>query len=134
MFFVFDTIFDQYKTQKICDKFVSLYPFFNSNCPNKYKTQIMCNETVDDPLVVLKLIPNWFVTTKMIKKLFYCFVRKWWFTLFFEDSGDVTFFCNEMGILSVNSNYINLDNNFDEDDPGVNIRIRFLGWHSKCST
>ena len=121
MFFVFDTIFDQYKTQKICDKVVSLYPFFNSNCPNEYKTQIMCNETVDDPLVVLKLIPNWFVTTKMIKKLFYCFVRKWWFTLFFEDSGDVTFFCNEMGILSVNSNYINLVNNFDEDDPDVII-------------
>ena len=34
----------------------------------------MCNETVDDPLVALKLIPNWFVTSKMIKKLFYCFV------------------------------------------------------------
>ena len=76
MFFVFDTIFDQYKTQKILDKVVSLYPFFNSNSPNKYKTQIMCNGTVDDPLVVLKLIPNWFVTTKTIKKLFYCFVRK----------------------------------------------------------
>ena len=87
----------------------------------------MCNETVDDPLVALKLIPNWFVTSKMIKKLFYCFVWRWWFTLFVEDSGDVTFFCNEMGILSVNSNCINLDNNFDEDDPDAIIRISFFG-------
>ena len=33
--------------------------------------------------------------------------------LFFnEDSGDVTFSCNEMGILNVNLNNINLDNIF----------------------
>ena len=25
-------------------------------------------------------------------------------------------------------------NNFDEDDHDVIIRIKFLGWHSKCST
>ena len=30
----------------------------------------MCDEAVDDSLPVLKLIPNWFVTGKMIKKLF----------------------------------------------------------------
>ena len=37
--------------------------------------------------------------------------------LFFdEDSGCVTFCCNEMGIVSVNLNNINLDNSFDEND------------------
>ena len=42
--------------------------------------------------------------------------------LFFpEDSGDVTFCCNEIGILSVNLNNISLDNNFDEDDPDTII-------------
>ena len=47
--------------------------------------------------------------------------------LFFdEDSGDVTLYCNEMGILSVNLNNINLDNNFDEDDPDTIILIRLL--------
>ena len=52
--------------------------------------------------------------------------------LFFdEDSGDVTFFCNEMDILIVNLNNINLDDNFDEDDPDNIILIRFLAWHSK---
>ena len=55
------------------------------------------------------------------------------FTLFHEDSDDVTLFCNEIGILSVNLNNINLDTNFDEDDPDIIILviIRLLAWHSK---
>ena len=53
--------------------------------------------------------------------------------LFFDkDSGDVTFCCSEMGILSVNLNNINRDNSFDEDDPGtIIIIIRLLAWYSK---
>ena len=47
-----------------------------------------------------------------------------------EESGDVIFCCNEMGILSVNPN-INLYNNFDEEDPDAIILIRLLAWHSK---
>ena len=47
------------------------------------------------------------------------------------NSGDVTFCCNEMGILSVNLNNINLDNNFDEDDFDTIILIKLLAWHSK---
>ena len=43
-----------------------------------------------------------------------------------EDSGDVVFSCNEMGILN-----IDLDNNFDEDDPDAIILIRILAWHIK---
>ena len=38
---------------------------------------------------------------------------------------------NEMGILSVNLYNINLDNNFDEDDPDTIIHIRILTIHSK---
>ena len=30
----------------------------------------MCDETVDDPLGALKLIPGWFVASKMIKQIF----------------------------------------------------------------
>ena len=30
----------------------------------------MCDEAVDDSLVSLKLIPEWFVTSKMIRKLY----------------------------------------------------------------
>ena len=38
---------------------------------------------------------------------------------------------NEMGILSVNLNNIDLDNNFDEDDLDTIILIRLLAWHKK---
>ena len=48
---------------------------------------------------------------------------------FNEDSADVTFCCNEIGILSVNLNNINLDNNSDKDDPHTFILIRLLAWH-----
>ena len=33
--------------------------------------------------------------------------------------------------MGVNLNNINLDNNFDEDDPDTIILIRFLAWHIK---
>ena len=36
-----------------------------------------------------------------------------------------------MDILCVNLININLDNNFDEDDPDTIILIRLLAWHSK---
>ena len=48
-----------------------------------------------------------------------------------EDSGNVLFYCNEMGILNIDLNNINLDNNFDEDDPETIILIRLLGWYIK---
>ena len=43
---------------------------------------------------------------------------------FNEDSDKVVFDCNEMGILNIDVNNINLDNNFDEDDPDTFI-LRF---------
>ena len=48
-----------------------------------------------------------------------------------EDFGNVVFNCNKMGILNIDINHINLDNNFEEDDPGTIIRIRLLAWHIK---
>ena len=56
MFFVFDAVPDEYKTQGICDIVVSLYPFLIVYCPDKYKTQKMCDEDVDDCLAALKFI------------------------------------------------------------------------------
>ena len=48
--------------------------------------------------------------------------------LFFdEDSGNVTFCYNEMGILSK----INLDNNCHEDDLDSIILIRLLAYHNE---
>ena len=36
-----------------------------------------------------------------------------------------------MGILKIDLNNINLDNNFNEDDPDAIILIRLLAWHIK---
>ena len=91
----------------------------------------MCNVAVDDYIATLKLIPNWFVTSKMIKKLFNAFYANENILFFNEGPGDVVFNCNEMGILNIDLNNINLDNNFDEDDPDTIILIRLLVWHIK---
>ena len=58
----------------------------------------------------------------MIKKLYTALCADDGFLFFDKDSG-VTFCCNEISILSVNLNNINLDNNFDEDDPKVFSRF-----------
>ena len=40
--------------------------------------------------------------------------------------------CNEMGILNIDLNCINLDDNsFDEDDPDTIVHIILLSWHTK---
>ena len=75
----------------------------------------------DDSLGAIKLIPDWFVTNKMIKKLYTSLYADGNILYFNEDSSTVTFCCNEMGI-----NNINLDNNFHEDDPDTIILVRFL--------
>ena len=46
-----------------------------------------------------------------------------------EDSSNVVFSYNEVGILSIDLNNTNLYNNDDEDDPGTIILIRLLAWH-----
>ena len=49
---------------------------------------------------------------------------------FNDDSGNVIFFCNKMGILSIDLNNINFDNSYDEDDPATIIHVRPFAWHS----
>ena len=66
VFFVFDSIPDRYKTQEMYDRVVSEDPFLRIYCPDKCKTQRMCDKAVDDYLAALKLIPDLFVTSKMI--------------------------------------------------------------------
>ena len=38
-------------------------------CPDKYKTQEMCDEAVDSCLLALKFVPDWFVMNKVVEKL-----------------------------------------------------------------
>ena len=77
----------------------------------------MCEKAVDDSLAALKLIPNWFDTTKMIKELFTALYADENILYFNEDSANVTFSCKEMDVRNMDLNKITLDNNIDEDDP-----------------
>ena len=56
--------------QEVCDRVVSEDLFLIVYYPDKCKSQIMCDKAVDDSLAGLNLIPDWFVTSKMIKKHF----------------------------------------------------------------
>ena len=77
---------------------------------------------------MLKLIPDWFVLSKMIKKLFTALYANQNILCFNEDFGNVVFNSNEMDILNINLNNISLNNNFDEDDLDTIILIRLLAW------
>ena len=57
------------KTQETCDKAVSNDPFMLKYCRDRYEGREMCDKPFDDFLPALKFIPDWFVTSKMIKKL-----------------------------------------------------------------
>ena len=110
----------------------------------------MCDKAVDDSLGALlitalyaelyyiqhyKIIRNWFITSKMIKELFMLFRLILYdnknILYFNEDSGNAVFSCIEMGILNIDLGNINLDNNFDEEDPDTITLIRILAWHIK---
>ena len=128
MFFVFVSIPDQFKNQETSDRVVSEDPSLIFYCPDKYVTQKMCDKVVNDSLATLKPIPNWFVASKMIKKLFTALYADENILYFDEDSGNVLFNCNGMGILTIDLNDIILDTNFDENDPDTIIHIRLLAW------
>ena len=92
----------------------------------------MCDKAVDYFLPALKFVHDWFVTSKMIKKLFTALYTNDNILYFNEDSGDSVSSCNEMGILIIDLNKINLDHiNYDEDDPENIIHIRLLAYHIK---
>ena len=50
---------------------------------------------------------------------------------FNEDSDNIRFSLDKMGIPNKDLNNINLDNNCDEDDSDTIILIRLLPWHIK---
>ena len=89
----------------------------------------MRDKAVDDSL--LKLISDWFLTSKMIKKLFAALYANENILYFNEDSGDAVFNYNEMGIFNSDLNNISLGDNFDEEDPYTVILVRLLAWHTR---
>ena len=73
-------------------------------CPDKYITQKMCNKPVGDSLASMKLITDWFVASKMIKRLFTALYADENILYYDEDSDNVAFI--EMGILNIDINNI----------------------------
>ena len=61
------------------------------------KTQQMCDKAVDDCLVVLEFVPDWFATSKMIKILFTGLYADENFFYFNEDFDNAIVNCNEIG-------------------------------------
>ena len=87
----------------------------------------MCDEAVDDCLAALKIAPDWFVTSKMIKILFTAFYVDDNILNFNEDSGNVVFTCNGMSTLNIDLNNTSLDDtNYDEDNPDAIILVRLF--------
>ena len=77
----------------------------------------MCDKAVDESLASLKLIPDWYVTSKMIKKLYPALYADDGLLFFDKNSSDIIFCCDEMVI--------------DEDDPDTIILVKILAWYSK---
>ena len=83
---------DWHKTKEICDKVVSEDPSLIPSCPDKYITQRMCDEAIDYSLAALKVILNWFVTSKMSKNLHTALCPDKNLLGFNKDFGDAHFF------------------------------------------
>ena len=89
------------KTQKVLERVVPEDPFWIVYRRDKFKTQRICDKAVDGSLAAMKLIPDWFVTSKMIKKLYTALYADENILYFNEDAGNVVFYCNKMGTLNL---------------------------------
>ena len=68
-FLTFTYIPDRYETREMWDRTIPKDYFMLVYCPDEHKTQKTSDGAVDVCLVVLKLIPDWFFTSKMLEKL-----------------------------------------------------------------
>ena len=88
MFFLYLILFLTDTNLKKCVIVLFLKIVFDRILPGQYKNQIMCDETVDDSLATLKLIPDWFVTSKILKKCFDALYTTENILYFNKDSGN----------------------------------------------
>ena len=84
-------------------------------CSWSTKHREICDKGINRFLAVLKFVPDWFVTSQMIKKVHNCLFTN-------EDSGNVTIFGGELGIL---------DLAFYEDDPETVIHVIYIDNNAK---
>ena len=82
----------------MCDSVVSEDPYLIVHCPEKYKSQRMYDEAVDNCPPALKFIPYWFVTRKILDNALHANDD----ILFYnEDFDKAIFVTNQRHILAV---------------------------------
>ena len=102
--FLFDPPPEQYMTLEISNKVISKEPSMLKQCPDRYKTQVVCDKNFYVSLPALKFVPDWFPTNKMTEKLDDSVFSNQ-YTVFGDiDSDIVTFFSNDIGLDSINFN------------------------------
>ena len=93
----------------MCDKAFNTHSSPKQFALQCFKTQQMFDKPVDYFLATLKFVPDWFIPTKMIRILSAAFYTVDNILYFNEDSANVVFPCNGMGIPNIDLNNINLD-------------------------
>ena len=83
----------------------------------------MCRKAIKTCLPLLKCVSDWFVISKMLKYLDNFLIFKFFNLQFFNDDlvhDNVTFFSDDMGLVNVELNNVNLDDdNFDQGVPEI---------------
>ena len=93
----------------MCDKAFNTHSSPKQFALQCFKTQQIFDKPVDYFLAALKFVPDWFIPTKMIRILSAAFYTVDNILYFNEDSANVVFPCNGMGIPNIDLNNINLD-------------------------
>ena len=65
---MFPDITDEFKNQKICIYAVREDPDMFEFVPDRFKSQSMCNNVIFKNLLLIKYVPDWFLTAEMIEK------------------------------------------------------------------
>ena len=102
----------------MCDEAVSKKPKTLNYCPDSYKIQEMCDKSADNFLPKLKFISDWFVKSTIMKNIYHALFADDDILFSDEDSDNIPFSSDELGILREDLNNISIDDtNFYEDDP-----------------
>ena len=101
-------------------------------CPDKYKTQKRCDEAINSHLLILKLVPDWFIINNMIEKLDNSVFSNYDVIFGVLDYDLVTFFSNDIGLNSINLNNVDLaDDNFEDCDPETINNVGLMAWYNR---
>ena len=117
---------------------INIYLYTIKFVPKYHKTQEIGDKVVNTCFLTIvwqhkKIIPNWFVTSKMLEKFHDSVLANYDMFFFEEYFSKVTFFGNKMSIFSVDRDKTDLgdDNNFHEDGPETIIHVRILTYCNK---